>query len=83
VTDLEIDLVADLNAQDDDGLGWSTLSDARDASRVHPGAMLVAGNRYGKAVIRVVAVDQDGQVHFTVLPGSLEKNRHLVGRALA
>jgi hypothetical protein len=83
VTDLEIDLVADLNAQDDDGLGWSTLSDARDASRVRPGAMLVAGNRYGKAVIRVVAVDQDGQVHFTVLPGSLEKNRHLVGRALA
>ncbi len=23
------------------------------------------------------------QVHFTVLPGSLERNRHLIGRALA
>jgi hypothetical protein len=79
----EIDLEADLNAEDDEGLGWSTLNDARDASLVHPGTMLVAGNRHAKAVVRVVAVDQDGQVHFTVLPGSLEKNRHLIGRALA
>ena len=81
--DPENDLVADLNAEDDEGLGWSVLSDARDASRVRPGAILVAGNRYAKAVVRVVAVDEDGQVHFTVLPGSLEKNRHLIGRALA
>jgi len=81
--DLEIDLVADLNAEDDEGLGWSTLSDARDASRIRPGVMLVAGNRNAKAVVRMVAVDEDGQVHFTVLPGSLEKNRHLIGRALA
>jgi hypothetical protein len=81
--DPEIDLTADLNAEDDEGLGWSSLADARDASQIRPGAMLVAGNRYGRAVVRVVAVDEDGQVHFTVLPGSLEKNRHLVGRALA
>ena len=43
----------------------------------------MAGNRPAQAVVRVVAVDQDGQVHFTVLPGSLAKNRHLIGRALA
>jgi hypothetical protein len=81
--DPEIDLIADLNAEDDEGLGWSALSDARDASQVRPGVMLVAGNRHGQAVVRVVAVDEDGQVHFTVLPGSLEKNHHLVSRALA
>ena len=81
--DPEIDLVADLNAEDDEGLGWSVLSDARDASRVRAGAILVAGNRYAKAVVRVVAVDDDGQVYFTVRPGSLEKNHHLTGRALA
>ena len=81
--DPEIDLVADLNAEDDDGLGWSVLSDARDPSRVCPGAMLVAGNSHAAAVVRVVTVDKDGQIHFTVLPGSLEKNRHLIGRALA
>jgi hypothetical protein len=33
----EIDLVADLNSEDDDGLGWSSLSDARDAAQVGPG----------------------------------------------
>jgi hypothetical protein len=81
--DAQIDLVADLNAEDDEGLGWSTLNDARDASRIRPGMMLVAGNRHARAVVRIVAIDEDGQVHFTVLPGSLEKNRHLVGCALA
>ena len=63
-----IDLVADLNDEDDEGLGWSTLSEAHHPSRIRPGAMLVAGNRQAQAVIRVVAVDDDGQVHFIVLP---------------
>jgi hypothetical protein len=81
--DHDIDLNADLNAQDDDGLGWSTLADARDPSRVRPGAMLLAGNRYGRAVVRIVAIDDDGQVHFSILPGSVEKNRHLLGRTVA
>jgi hypothetical protein len=40
--DLQVDLVADLNDQDDNGLGWSTLDDALDARRVRPGVMLVA-----------------------------------------
>src|SRR5579863_1076549 len=78
-----IDLAADLNDEDDEGLGWSTLSEARDPGRIRPGVMLVAGNRQAQAVVRVVAVDDDGQVHFTVLPGSVDKNRHLIGRALA
>jgi len=81
--DLALDITADLNAQDDDGLGWSTLSDAADPSRVVPGAMLLAGNEAASAVVRVVAVDEDGQVHFSVLPGSVEKNRHLLGPASA
>jgi hypothetical protein len=78
-----IDLAADLNDEDDEGLGWSMLSEARDPGRIRPGVMLVAGNRQAQAVVRVVAVDDDGQVHFTVLPGSVDKNRHLIGRALA
>jgi len=75
----EVDLIADLNAEDDDGLGWSTLADASDPENVVPGAMLLAGNRYGQAVVRIVAVDEDGQVHFTILPGPVAKNRHLPG----
>jgi hypothetical protein len=74
-----IDLAADLNGEDDEGLGWSRLSEARDPGRIRPGLMLVAGNRQAP----VVAVDDDGQVHFTVLSGSVDKNRYLIGRALA
>ncbi len=77
-----VDLVADLNAQDDDGLGWSTLGDARHAESVCPGAMLLAGNAQAQAVVRVVAVDADGQIHFAILPGSVAKNRHLLGYSL-
>jgi hypothetical protein len=79
----EIDLVADLNAEDDDGFGWSTLADARRRDRILPDVFLVAGNEYGSAVVRIVAVDEDGQVHFTVLPGPISKNRHLLGRTVA
>lgn len=80
---MDVDLVADLNAEDDDRLGWSTLGDAREPQRVRPGVMLLAGNRYGRAVVRIVGVDDDGQVHFAILPGSVEKNRHLLGRTVA
>ncbi|MGH9893792.1 MAG: hypothetical protein ACREA0_17770 [bacterium] len=81
--DTDVDLIADLNAQDDEGLGWSTLSDARDPARVQPGAMLLAGNKAARAVVRVVAVDDDGQVHFLILPGSVAKNLHLLKRSSA
>jgi len=30
-----------------------------------------------------VAVDEDGQIHFAILPGPVAKNRHLLDRALA
>jgi len=80
---VDVDLVADLNAEDDDGRGWSTLADARDPERVTPGAMLLAGNAAAQAVVRIVAIDDDGQIHFTVLPGSVAKNRHLLGRIVA
>jgi len=79
----DLDLVADLNARDDDGLGWSTLADAHTPERVRAGAMLLAGNSQARAVVRVVAVDDDGQVHFSILPGSVAKNRHLLDRTVA
>jgi hypothetical protein len=79
----DLDLIADLNAQDDDGLGWSTLADAAAPDRVQSGAMLLAGNDQAQAVVRVVAVDDDGQVHFAILPGSVAKNRHLLDRTVA
>lgn len=79
----DLDLIADLNAQDDDGLGWSTLADAIVPDCVRPGAMLLAGDSHARAVVRVVAVDDDGQVHFVILPGSVAKNRHLLNHTVA
>ena len=79
----DLDLIADLNAQDDDGLGWSTLADAAAPERIRPGAMLLAGNTQAHAVMRVVAVDDAGQIHFAILPGSVAKNRHLLDRSAA
>lgn len=79
----DLDLIADLNDQDDDGLGWSTLADAAVPERVRTGAMLLAGNTQAHAVVRIVAVDDDGQVHFAILPGSVAKNRHLLDRTVA
>lgn len=81
--DLEVDLVADLNAQDDDGLGWSMLTDVRQPDRCVPGAMVLAGNEQGRAVVRIVAVDDDGQIHFSILPGSIDQNLHLLDRTVA
>ena len=79
----DLDLVADLNAHDDDGLGWSTLADAHAPGRVRTSAMLLAGNSQAQAVVRVVAIDADGQIHFSILPGSVSKNRHLLDRTVA
>jgi len=49
------------------------------------GVAVVRGRRQGdgqaQAVVRVVAVDDAGQVHFAILPGSEVKNRHLLDRA--
>lgn len=80
---LEVDLIADLNAEDDDGLGWSTLTDAAAPERIVPGVLVLAGNEAGQAVVRIVAVDADDQVHFRILPGSVAKNRHLLERSIA
>ncbi len=39
----QIDLRADLNAEDDEGLNWSLLRDAGVGMRIIPGAVIVAG----------------------------------------
>ncbi len=55
----------------------------RSIGLLRRGAMLLAGNSQAQAVVRVVAVDDDGQIHFVILPGSVAKNRHLLDRTVA
>ena len=77
---VRIDLVADLNAQDDDGFGRSLLSQAFTPRRSGSAPRPSTGNSDAVAVVRVVAVDDDGQVHFRILPAPIGKNSHLPDR---
>lgn len=45
--------------------------------------MLLPGNSQAQAVVRGVAIDDDGQIHFSILPGPVSKNGHLLDRTVA
>lgn len=65
-----IALRSDLNAEDDNGHNWALLANAADPSSVHVGAVLIAGTLRFWSVVRITAVDPDGQVHFVQLEDS-------------
>jgi hypothetical protein len=73
-----IDLRSDLNAEDDDGQNWALLGNAVEPTRVVPGAVLLAGTSRYWSVVRVTAVDPDGQVHFVQLPADDPEARRLL-----
>jgi hypothetical protein len=62
-----IDLRGDLNAEDDNGENWALLDNASDPSHVKVRSVLVAGTTRFWSVVRITAVDADGQVHFRQL----------------
>jgi hypothetical protein len=47
------------------------LAHALDPSTVKVCAVLVAGNRHAVGVVKVPAVDDDGQLHLTILPAAI------------
>lgn len=57
-------LDADLNAEDDEGLNWSTLSATAHPEFIEPGGVVTAGRESYWSWVRVVRVDPHGQVHF-------------------
>ena len=59
----DIDVTADLTAQDGDGLGWSTLAAARDPSHVRPGGAMP--RRQLLRLGRTVACTVSSSVHPT------------------
>jgi hypothetical protein len=54
-----VDLPVDLNSEDDSGLCWGLLSQARDPRRVYEGAWIIVGNARTRAAARVVDIDND------------------------
>ena len=61
---MRIDLRADLNREDDEGLGWALITGADRPEIVRHDAVLRAGTETFWSWGRVTAVDDDGQVHF-------------------
>jgi hypothetical protein len=74
----EIDLRSDLNDEGDDGPNWTLVENAADPARVHVGALLIAGTPRFWSVVRITAVDADGQVHFVQLDESDPEARDLL-----
>lgn len=73
-----IALRSDLNAEDDEGQNWALLKNAADPSSVHVGSILIAGTPHFWSVVRITAVDADGQVHFVQLDESDPAARDLL-----
>lgn len=78
-TAVEVDLRIDLQTMDETGLPWAFFDEAKDPSRIVPGAHLVAGSGTVRAVVVVVDVTDDGIVHVCDVPGSVQDNAHLLG----
>jgi hypothetical protein len=71
-----VDITADLNNEDDTGYVWTFLDEARDPSRISPGALVVAGGEDAAAVCQVVDLVPAGDgtiVHLKLLPGLVER----------
>jgi hypothetical protein len=79
VTAPAIDLRANLNNEDDEGLNWGLLGNATDPEAIVEGAVVVAGTAHFWSWVRIRQVDEDGQVHFEQL--TAEEAAKLVPRA--
>jgi hypothetical protein len=77
-----LDLVADLNSEDDSGLPWTFLDEARDPTLAREGAWLVVGEGTVRAVAQVVEIDDD-IVRVRPLPGPVDEHRHLLSHQVA
>src|SRR5436853_7452482 len=78
------DITADLNDEDETGLVWTFLDEARDPSIVVPGAIVVAGSADAPAVAEVVdLVDKPAGrvVHLRLLPGRVADYIAIIRRA--
>lgn len=83
---ITVDISADLNDEDERGLVWTFLDEARDKSLITPGAIVVAGDPATAAVAEVVDIVQKPSgriVHLRILPGAVEDYEALIGRVIA
>jgi len=74
---LRVDLLVDLNSEDDSGLPWTFLDEARDPARIREGAWIIVGEGSVRAVAQVIEIEGE-IVRVRPLPGPVDKHRHLL-----
>ena len=72
-----VDLAVDLNSEDDSGLPWTFLDEARDPALIREGAWIIVGEGSVRAVAQVIEIDGE-IVRVRPLPGPVDKHRHLL-----
>ena len=77
-----LDLVVDLNSEDESGLPWTFLDEARDSTLIREGAWLIVGEGSVRAVAQVVEVAGD-IVRVRPLPGPVDEHRELLSHRVA
>ncbi len=75
----DLDLRVDLNTEDETGMPWAFLRDARDASKIVEGAWLIVGSGRTRAVAQVAEVTGD-LVWVRPLPGPVSKYADLLAQ---
>ncbi len=78
----EVDLVVDLNSEDESGLPWSFLDEARDPALIREGAWIIVGEGSTQAVAQVVEIEGE-IVRVRPLPGPVESHRALLRHDVA
>jgi hypothetical protein len=81
-SEFEIDLVVDLNSEDESGLPWTFLDEARDAALIEEGAWVVVGQGSARAVAQIVEIEGD-IVRVRPLPGPVDRHRRLLAHRVA
>lgn len=83
--ELGVDIVGNPQREDDDGLNWARLSDARSVTDVVPGSAVILGSSIGRYLAKVVAWDfevddNDPIVVLELLPIRPSEVARLLGR---
>jgi hypothetical protein len=83
--EMSVDIVGDPHREDDEGLNWARLSDARRVEDVVPGSAVVVGTSIGRYLAKVVAwdfevSDSDPIVTLELLPVRPSEVARFLGR---
>ncbi len=82
VEELDIDLPLDLQTENEAGLPYALLENARNPERIREGAWITVGSPNVNAVARVITID-NGIVEVEPLHGPASKWLHLLPSAEA